>query len=278
MSKRERAAARPGRTAWAERLESRRLLSAGHAIPAHIPVNVVGSYVGTAHVHFSPASFHAPALDSVSLVLDNETPTGAVSGTLTDQFGGARLVSGMLRRRSIALRVGSGRIMVRLGSDGLVLLGTLDLSGSPGAHAVRWRGRVELERVPGAAGLFSRYVGVAKGLYVPDAVSPTGKPVRTVHIVSLTITSQSSDGSFTGDIEGLPYHGPVVGSVSGVKVAIHYAPQSGITDPFDSSISGTLTPDHRAFRGGYDNEFELDLMYEMGTLMLRAENTGTQLV
>lgn len=260
-----RAAPRCRSPAYAEPLETRRLLSGGHPGSPPAPLDVLGTYGGASHVRFSPAFFHAPAADSISLTLSNEGKAGAVTGTLTDQFGGSFKIVGALRGRRLFLRAGNGRVTGRLGSDGIVLIGAFELSSGSGTRA-SWHGRFVLERLRGAAGLFSRYVGTAHGTACSNGLH--GECSRAVRGFSITIVSQAANGSFTADVEGLPVSDSVVGMVIGRELHMHYVPRTPVD--VQSSLGGTVSPDGRVITGSYDDECDPLITYEQASFTLRA--------
>jgi hypothetical protein len=235
-----------------EALEGRRLLAAAPTAQA----DLVGTFDGAARVAFSPHDFHKPAADSIGLSIGTEGSGGSVAGTLTDQFGGALALSGTVSGRRLTANVtgsgASGELVGQLRPDGTVLTGRLLLSSGSGESEVHWRGQVFLHRQPGMLGLFPRYAGRGHGISVIDPGTPSSA-TRPRHTISITITSQSSDGSATADIEGLPFHGAVVGRVTGDSFVFQFEPQFvSVPGATVSSVSGTISLNGRLLVGQYD--------------------------
>jgi len=251
-----------------EALEPRRLLAAAPHTSA--PVDIVGEYSGAAHVVFSPRTFHAPATDSIAVTISNEASDGSVAGTLEDEFGGTLMASGTISGRTVSLDLRgpqtTGRLTGRIRADGITLRGRLEISRGTGASAVRWGADTTLRQPWGALGLFTHYAGVARGLYYPD-LSAQAVPTRTRHVVSLTITAQSSDGSATAEVQGLPFQGPLRGRVVASELTFIFDARY-VAGALLSSISGRIAPNGRSIIGQYTMDFGSEINRESGTFKL----------
>jgi len=118
-------------------------------------------------------------------------------------------------------------------------------------------------------GFYSRYSGAGAGTFWPTIHALT-KPTHTTHKITLTITSQNGDGTATADIEGLPFHGPAIGQVSGGHFNFHFD-QRYVTElgAAMSSVSGSISADGRFLTGIYDMEFDDSISYEGGSFRIR---------
>ncbi|HEX4125783.1 MAG TPA: hypothetical protein VHY37_13740 [Tepidisphaeraceae bacterium] len=228
-----------------EPLEARCLLSAASF------VNVIGQYTATASVTFTPAKAHAPASDNVTLTIGSESAKRKLGGTISDSFGQSASVAGSVTAKDrVKLHIvtdrktsdESGTLAFTLSTDETTLTGRWREHNL--TTQVTWGGSLTVHRPASDVtpanfvGLFS---GIANGNYSPDVPSAFSVPTPYTASSSITITTESEDGSVRGSISGFgnnepgEFITPVTGSVVGDTITLS-APL-----PEDSSITATLS-------------------------------------
>lgn len=218
--------------------------------------------------------------DPVSLTISSESPTGVLQGSLSDAIGIERAVSGRINGKHLTLRLtidtnvikDLGRISGKVTPDGVNLTGGLNEAESSPRPALRWDGRLSLQRLqmsiqqgPAPHNLLGQWVGTLSGTRSLLLVEPTQFGVT--ERMTLTITSQAPDGSFSGTLGGInavlsDFTLPIAGTLSGDTLTIQY-PGYRLSQP----ITATLTSDWTTLAGQLYVGMDYD--WESGTFSLQ---------
>ena len=231
-----------------ELLERRCLLSAA------APIHLAAQYQGNGQVVLAAAhQRRALSADSVSLAITSESSRGVVEGALADTFGGSASVAGRLRAARLFLHVADtrtsgdrGSLVLKVSSDGEALTGRFAESHRAGRSSSHWSGSFSLDALAvlptiphmppaptsahpppppdeplasGAIDLLGKYTGTAAGSWV---FNPDDPGIPDTETVTLSINSQTSDGSVAGTMTGFGSYGnDFVGTLTGNTLAWH---------------------------------------------------------